>query len=138
MLCQLEQQQPVHLPVRGCLVDECYVSSDLTCCAAASCLFVFLVVQRIYGTAWESAAQLASYQALKAEAARRDHRKLGAELDLFSIQESAGEGFGGGVCVAGVVRGCAGGGGAGLLLYSLHMQTVAVLCITFRRPPGTW
>lgn len=103
MLCQLEQQQLVHLPVRGCLVVECYVSSDLTCCAAASCLFVFLVVQRIYGTAWESAAQLASYQALKAEAARRDHRKLGAELDLFSIQESAGEGG----------AAASGGGGAG-------------------------
>ncbi|WIA09816.1 hypothetical protein OEZ85_009191 [Tetradesmus obliquus] len=51
------------------------------------------MLQRIYGTAWESAAQLASYQALKAEAARRDHRKLGAELDLFSIQESAGGGL---------------------------------------------
>jgi threonyl-tRNA synthetase len=48
------------------------------------------VLQRIYGTAWESAEQLAAYQALKAEAARRDHRKLGQELDLFSIQDSAG------------------------------------------------
>jgi hypothetical protein len=52
-------------------------------------LFSF-VLQRIYGTAWESAEQLAAYQALKAEAARRDHRKLGQELDLFSIQDSAG------------------------------------------------
>eukprot|EP00882_Tetradesmus_deserticola_P004468 GHRQ01004713.1.p1 GENE.GHRQ01004713.1~~GHRQ01004713.1.p1 ORF type:complete len:546 (+),score=257.60 GHRQ01004713.1:249-1886(+) len=51
------------------------------------------MLQRIYGTAWESAEQLAAYQALKAEAARRDHRKLGQELDLFSIQESAGGGL---------------------------------------------
>jgi len=46
--------------------------------------------QRIYGTAWESSDQLAAYNHLKAEAARRDHRKLGQELNLFSIQEEAG------------------------------------------------
>jgi threonyl-tRNA synthetase len=55
-----------------------------------SFFFPSCVVQRIYGTAWESAEQLAAYQALKVEAARRDHRKLGQELDLFSIQDSAG------------------------------------------------
>jgi hypothetical protein len=44
----------------------------------------------VYGTAWATPDQLAGYQRLKAEAARRDHRKLGAELDLFSIQDSAG------------------------------------------------
>ena len=48
------------------------------------------MLQRIYGTAWERPEQLQAYQHLKAEAARRDHRKLGQELDLFSIQESAG------------------------------------------------
>lgn len=47
-------------------------------------------LQRVYGTAWESAEQLAAYNHLKAEAARRDHRKLGQELGLFSIQEEAG------------------------------------------------
>jgi threonyl-tRNA synthetase len=52
------------------------------------------MLQRIYGTAWESPEQLVAYVNLKAEAARRDHRKLGQELDLFSIQESAG-GWGG-------------------------------------------
>eukprot|EP00775_Hariotina_reticulata_P010606 gene10606-10764_t len=51
------------------------------------------MLQRIYGTAWETAEQLAAYQHLKAEAARRDHRKLGQELDLFSIQEGAGGGL---------------------------------------------
>eukprot|EP00879_Flechtneria_rotunda_P011070 GHRR01011566.1.p1 GENE.GHRR01011566.1~~GHRR01011566.1.p1 ORF type:complete len:561 (+),score=151.97 GHRR01011566.1:184-1683(+) len=51
------------------------------------------MLQRIYGTAWETPAQLAAYQQLKIEAARRDHRKLGQELDLFSIQESAGGGL---------------------------------------------
>ncbi len=48
------------------------------------------MLQRVYGTAWESPVQLDAYNKLKAEAARRDHRKLGQELDLFSIQESAG------------------------------------------------
>jgi threonyl-tRNA synthetase len=48
------------------------------------------MLQRIYGTAWDSPEQLQAYQHLKAEAVRRDHRKLGQELDLFSIQESAG------------------------------------------------
>lgn len=51
------------------------------------------MLQRIYGTAWQSKAQLEAYYHLKEEAARRDHRKLGQELDLFSIQESAGGGL---------------------------------------------
>lgn len=38
---------------------------------------------RIYGTAWETKNELKAYEKLKAEAARRDHRKLGKELDLF-------------------------------------------------------
>lgn len=54
-------------------------------------LLLLLPLQRIYGTAWESSEQLSAYQHLKVEAARRDHRKLGQELDLFSIQESAGQ-----------------------------------------------
>lgn len=41
---------------------------------------------RVYGTAWESAAQLAAWRAFQEEAARRDHRKLGAQLGLFSLQ----------------------------------------------------
>ncbi|MEW5304784.1 MAG: hypothetical protein WDW36_007371 [Sanguina aurantia] len=51
------------------------------------------MLQRIYGTAWESAAQLQAYETMKVEAARRDHRKLGQELDLFSIQEGTGGGL---------------------------------------------
>jgi threonyl-tRNA synthetase len=50
-------------------------------------------LQRVYGTAWENKAQLKAYAALKAEAARRDHRKLGAELDLFSIGDETGPGL---------------------------------------------
>ena len=50
-------------------------------------------LQRIYGTAWESAAQLEAYKA-RAEAAKaRDHRVLGKQLNLFSIQEDAGGGL---------------------------------------------
>ncbi|KAF5828273.1 ADP,ATP carrier protein [Dunaliella salina] len=48
------------------------------------------MLQRIYGTAWETPQQLEAYIKLKEEAARRDHRKLGQELDLFSLQETAG------------------------------------------------
>ena len=50
-------------------------------------------LQRIYGTAWETPEQLKAYLHQKEEAKRRDHRKLGQELDLFSIQEAAGGGL---------------------------------------------
>ncbi|WP_040655789.1 threonine--tRNA ligase [Rubidibacter lacunae] len=50
-------------------------------------------LQRIYGTAWETPGQLQAYLQQKEEAKRRDHRKLGQELDLFSIQEDAGGGL---------------------------------------------
>lgn len=50
-------------------------------------------LQRIYGTAWETPEQLQAYLTQKEEAKRRDHRKLGQELDLFSIQEDAGGGL---------------------------------------------
>jgi threonyl-tRNA synthetase len=50
-------------------------------------------LQRIYGTAWETAEQLQAYLQQKAEAKLRDHRKLGQELKLFSIQEDAGGGL---------------------------------------------
>ena len=44
------------------------------------------MLQRIYGTAWETEEQLKAYRVQKEEAKRRDHRRLGQELDLFSIQ----------------------------------------------------
>ncbi|MDF5732057.1 MAG: threonine--tRNA ligase [Rhizonema sp. PD38] len=50
-------------------------------------------LQRIYGTAWETKEQLQAYLKQREEALRRDHRKLGQELDLFSIQEDAGGGL---------------------------------------------
>ena len=51
------------------------------------------MLQRIYGTAWETGEQLQQYLWRREEAARRDHRKLGRELDLFSIQEVGGPGL---------------------------------------------
>jgi threonyl-tRNA synthetase len=51
------------------------------------------MLQRIYGTAFPSQAELDAYLAQLAEAERRDHRKLGRELDLFSIQDEAGPGL---------------------------------------------
>ncbi len=50
------------------------------------------MLQRIYGTAFEKKADLDAYLTMLEEAARRDHRKLGKELDLFSLQEE-GPGF---------------------------------------------
>ena len=50
-------------------------------------------LQRIYGTAWESRAAQDDYLKLLEEAERRDHRKLGAELDLFSFPEEIGSGL---------------------------------------------
>jgi threonyl-tRNA synthetase len=50
-------------------------------------------LQRIYGTAWESAEALEAYLVRLAEAERRDHRKLGHELDLFSFPDEIGSGL---------------------------------------------
>jgi len=51
------------------------------------------MLQRIYGVAFETKKALAEYLKRLDEAARRDHRKLGKELDLFSIHEEAGPGL---------------------------------------------
>jgi len=50
-------------------------------------------LQRIYGTAWESREAQAEYLHLLEEAERRDHRKIGAELDLFSFPPEIGSGL---------------------------------------------
>ena len=46
-------------------------------------------LQRIYGTCWEDNKQLKAYLHMLEEAAKRDHRKLGREMDLFHLQEEA-------------------------------------------------
>ena len=50
-------------------------------------------LQRIYGTAWASKDELRAYLERLAEAERRDHRRLGAELDLFSFPDEIGSGL---------------------------------------------
>ena len=50
-------------------------------------------LQRIYGTAWETPEQLAEHKHRKEEALRRDHRRIGKDLDLFSIEDEAGAGL---------------------------------------------
>ena len=50
-------------------------------------------LQRLYGTAWPTRDALKAYLAMLEEAARRDHRKLGAELDLFSFPDEIGSGL---------------------------------------------
>lgn len=50
-------------------------------------------LQRIYGTAWPTKDELRAYQTRLEEAAKRDHRKLGKELDLFSFPDEIGSGL---------------------------------------------
>jgi threonyl-tRNA synthetase len=51
------------------------------------------MLQRIYGTAWPTQEQLDAYLELLIEAEKRDHRRLGSELDLFSFPEEIGSGL---------------------------------------------
>jgi len=62
-------------------------------------------LQRIYGTAWPTKDELRAYQARLEEAAKRDHRKLGKELDLFSFPDEIGSGLSVWHPRGGVVRG---------------------------------
>src|SRR5690606_33135799 len=50
-------------------------------------------LQRIYGTAWPTKEELQAYKFRLEEAAKRDHRKLGQELNLFSFPEEIGSGL---------------------------------------------
>jgi len=51
------------------------------------------MLQRIYGTVWSKREELDAYLWRRDEAAKRDHRKIGRDLDLFSIQEAGGAGL---------------------------------------------
>src|SRR5690606_24560316 len=51
------------------------------------------MLQRIYGTAWNTKEELNDYLTKLEEAAKRDHRRLGKELDLFSVNEEIGPGL---------------------------------------------
>ena len=62
-------------------------------------------LQRIYGTAWATKDELRAYQQRLEEAAKRDHRKLGKELDLFSFPEEIGSGLSVWHPKGGIVRG---------------------------------
>jgi threonyl-tRNA synthetase len=62
-------------------------------------------LQRIYGTAWPTKDELRAYQGRLEEAAKRDHRKLGRELDLFSFPDEIGSGLSVWHPKGGIVRG---------------------------------
>ncbi len=51
------------------------------------------MLQRIYGTAWQTAQELEEYLWRLEEAKKRDHRRLGRELDLFSVSDEVGPGL---------------------------------------------
>lgn len=63
------------------------------------------MLQRIYGTAWPTKDELRDYQTRLEEAAKRDHRKLGKELDLFSFPDEIGSGLSVWHPRGGIVRG---------------------------------
>ncbi len=63
------------------------------------------MLQRIYGTAWPTKDELRDYQTRLEEAAKRDHRRLGKELDLFSFPDEIGSGLSVWHPKGGVVRG---------------------------------
>lgn len=63
------------------------------------------MLQRIYGTAWPTKDELREYQVRLEEAAKRDHRKLGKELDLFSFPEEIGSGMSVWHPKGGIIRG---------------------------------
>lgn len=63
------------------------------------------MLQRIYGTAWPTKDELREYQLRLEEAAKRDHRKLGKELDLFSFPEEIGSGMSVWHPKGGIIRG---------------------------------
>jgi threonyl-tRNA synthetase len=52
-----------------------------------------IALQRVYGTAFTSEKALKEYESLKEEALKRDHRKIGKELDLFSVNDEVGPGL---------------------------------------------
>jgi threonyl-tRNA synthetase len=62
-------------------------------CSDLCTLRLSILSKRIYGTAWESMAQLKMHKKRIEEAKRRDHRTVGKKLNLFSIQEDAGGGM---------------------------------------------
>ncbi len=62
-------------------------------------------LQRIYGTAWPTKDELRAYQERLAEAAKRDHRRLGKELDLFSFPDEIGSGLSVWHPKGGIIRG---------------------------------
>ena len=62
-------------------------------------------LQRIYGTAWPTKDELRAYQARLEEAAKRDHRKLGKDLDLFSFPDEIGSGLSVWHPKGGIIRG---------------------------------
>ncbi|MCM3657055.1 threonine--tRNA ligase [Agromyces mediolanus] len=62
-------------------------------------------LQRIYGTAWPTKDELRAYQHRLEEAAKRDHRKLGKELDLFSFPDEIGSGLSVWHPKGGIIRG---------------------------------
>jgi len=63
------------------------------------------MLQRIYGTAWPTKDELRAYQTRLEEAAKRDHRRLGKELDLFSFPDEIGSGLSVWHPKGGIVRG---------------------------------
>jgi len=105
MIDQLEGSEDISIVVDGDFTDLCKYphapstglikAFKLTSVAGAYWRGIETnpVMQRIYGTAFSSKKELDEFLRLREEAKKRDHRKLGKELDFFSIQEEGGQGL---------------------------------------------
>src|SRR3989338_393094 len=102
---QLEGQEQISIVVDGDFTDLCKYphahstgeikAFKLTSIAGAYWKGIETnpVMQRIYGTAFSSKKELDEFLRIREEVKKRDHRKLGKELDFFSIQEDGGQGL---------------------------------------------
>ncbi len=105
ILAGIPDGEPIHMYTVGSFTDLCrggHVSStkDIGAIKLLSIAGAYWrgdehnpMLQRIYGTAFERQQDLDEHLRRLAEAEKRDHRRLGKELDLFSIEESAGPGL---------------------------------------------
>lgn len=105
LISQLPDDQPITFYRQGDFVDLCAgphlpYTGMIKAVKLISCTGAYWrgdsdnkMLQRIYGTAFTKQSELDSYLAAQEEAKKRDHRRIGKELDLFSIDEYIGQGL---------------------------------------------
>ena len=99
------------------------------------------MLQRIYGTAWRNKKELNEYLQMLEEAKKRDHRKLGRELEIFIFDEEVGPGLplwlpNGGVMIDELEKLAAGDGSTGRLSACAHAAPDEGGPVPAQRPPA--